>query len=146
MAFRIIVTVSGNPERRKNLCWLYQTRNNKAKQIAKAPKPLIAWASSLKVLGTSRDTTSRVIANPNTASLNPSMPKISSLRQRNFPAAPTRFSISFSRIIFTGSGDSQLEVQSPKSKVESPRHSNPQSATFDLRLWTFDFGLLSQQF
>src|ERR1700732_862217 len=73
--------------------------NSSVKQIANAPKPRIAYINSLKVLGTSSDTTSNVMANPKTASLRPSVREISWLRQRNFLLSPIPRSISFSLII-----------------------------------------------
>src|SRR5207248_3877604 len=87
------------PYRRKNLYWLYQTIKSRVKEIAKAPKPRIAYINSAKVRGTSSDTTSSVIANPNTASLSPSVRETSWLRQRNFLLSPTPRSINFSRSI-----------------------------------------------
>src|SRR5712692_1403501 len=73
--------------------------NSNVKLIANAPKPRMVCINSLKVLGTSSDTTNSVIANPKTASLRPSVREISWLRQRNFLLSPMPLSISFSLII-----------------------------------------------
>src|SRR5688500_4797032 len=59
--------------RRKYLCCSNQIHTSIAKLMANARKPRMRFASSVKSRGTSRETTSRVIAKPKTASLNPSM-------------------------------------------------------------------------
>src|ERR1051326_758312 len=70
------------------------------KLMAKAPKPRIVCISSPYVLGTSSETTGSVMANPNTASLRPSVRETSWVRQRNFLLSPIFLSISFSRTMF----------------------------------------------
>lgn len=47
------------------------------KQMAKARKPRMAWNSSAELFGTSRDTTSKVTAKANTASVKASRRLIS---------------------------------------------------------------------
>src|SRR6266566_3019350 len=69
------------------------------KLMAKAPKPRIVSINSLKVLGTSSETTRSVTAKAKTPSLKPSIREISWLRQRNFLSSPILLSISFSRIM-----------------------------------------------
>jgi len=53
-----------------------------AKQMANATKPFITVTSSVKLFGTSSETTSKVTAKAKTASLKPSRRLISVARQR----------------------------------------------------------------
>src|SRR5579864_4024740 len=61
-----------------------------AKQMAKAKNPFIATRSSSNVCGTSSETTSRVTAKANTASVKPSSRVISPPRQRKCGSGGTR--------------------------------------------------------
>src|SRR5258708_35691223 len=72
-----------------------------AKQMANATKPFMARTSSEYVLGTSSDTTSRVTAKANTASVKPSSRVISVARQRKFFSGASRLFCACSGIILT---------------------------------------------
>src|SRR5262245_36512631 len=115
---------------------------SKVKLMAKAPKPRMVCINSANVFGTSSDTTSKVIANPKTASLRPSVRDTSRLRQRNFRSSPTRLSISFSRIIglslrrrFYGGLDNCVEFHSGALIVANKAFDQVTLAIEDKRLW-----------